>query len=336
MSSASRPSRSLGVVERLDLDALGRVPCLHVRCREASSECGGRSADPSRDLPRERPAAARRSSSGRSCQRLPACDSGSRSRRRRGGRSRRPTRGSTRSRPRSPASRPPRGARRRPRSPTRRTPRRCRPGRPRRWPSYAAIRSSTPPAAPATVDGDAAGGQQVGREAGARGVRGDRAERRQEDVSLRRLADAAPRTRRRSGRTRLRRRGHRIGQVRELAEPGQRAATVCDVVLAPCPHLRHTPASNASSPSASIRPSSVHAAPAQVVGEASRRRTPHRPGRSTRATWDSSTSRAEMLRAIRRPNASGLTESARRTAPPSPRRHRRHRRRTRPRSCAAG
>ena len=181
------------------------------------------------------PAAARRSSSGRSCQLLP-----------------RPgqevervdthragvvdARGRPACRPGSPTAPRPRAGRPPGRRPTRRTSGRCRPGRRpagRRTPPAPA---STPSVAPASVDGDAAGGEQVGGERRPGGVRGDGAHGGEEDRRRPPARRAAPRSRRRTGgpgvvRVRLPL-GQRLAEVRELADAGERPLAAGDLGVA--------------------------------------------------------------------------------------------------------
>ena len=230
----------------------------------------------------------------------PSSGSGSRARRRPSRRSRRPSRAACRRR--SPTRRRPRAARPRPRRPARRRPRRCRRGRRpagRRTPRRVAVAGD--------VDGDAAGGEQVGGEGGPGGVLGDGAERGQEDRARRPGRRAAPRSWRRSG---VRRRhvvgrrplGQRLGEVRELGEPGDRPLAGRDLGLAL--RDRRGDLGVAGRAPSSSRPKSSQAATARSSVSFSTAYAPP-AGSATCATCDSSMSRCEVLRAIRRPNASG-------------------------------
>ena len=123
------------------------------------------------------------------------------------------------------------------------------------------------------VDGDAAGGEQVGGEGGAGGVRGDRAHGGQEDRAWRRARRAAPRTPRRSGGPRSRRRGAGVRsgsfspRFGNSLTPVSGRRAVGDLVVAGRDHLRRSGPQRArrsraarTPPASSIRPSSAQPA----------------------------------------------------------------------------
>ena len=270
--------------------------------------------------PSGRPAAARRSSSGRSCQLLPrsgcrkarastpiAQESSTVDRRRTG-----------LARPGSRGGRRPRAAPRPGRRPTRRTPRRCRPGRPPAGRRRPPARPRRPAVGARDLDGDAAGGEQVGRRRWpGRCASATVPMRGQEDRACRRVGRAAPRTPRRSGAPRP---AGRTGRARS-GSSSPRFGNSLSPVSGRCAGrdlgARAGPRPRRCGRAATRRQRGEHAAglldPAelgpgrrgQVVGElldgvGAAGRVGHRRRRATRRC-----SSELVLRAIRRPKASG-------------------------------
>ena len=206
---------------------------------------------------------------------------------------------------------------------------------------------------------DAAGGQQVAGEPGARGVGGERAERGQERARAGAgrgqhgvgAVAAAPRTAPPAGRPAARRRSGRrqrlaldglLGQVGELADPGDRRCAGWPTSASRCARTAPTrsatrPESSAATapPAASISWKNAHPARARPsVSDSTSQEPP--AGSITRARCDSSTSSAWVLRAIRRENGGGGADRGVERRHGDRVRPRRRRRRSRPACRAAG